>query len=87
MGKEHHRGASILAMKKCLILVEGQTEERFVMNCLRPHLQTQGIWAIPKIITTKRVKAGPNRRRRSKESPMWRMHSRQTFQTSVSCPT
>ena len=30
------------------------------MSCLRPHLQAQGIWAIPKVITTKRVKAGPD---------------------------
>jgi len=47
-------------MKKCLILVEGQTEERCVTSFLRPHLQTHGVWLIPKIITTKRVKAGPD---------------------------
>ena len=47
-------------MKKILILVEGQTEESFVRDILLPHLETKGIYCIPKLATTKRVKSGPN---------------------------
>lgn len=45
-------------MKRILILVEGQTEERFVKDILRPHLHPRGITPQPKLATTKRVKAG-----------------------------
>jgi len=41
-----------------LILVEGQTEERFVKALLQPHLWTMGVHPEPKIVTTKRVKSG-----------------------------
>lgn len=47
-------------MKRVLILVEGQTEERFVKDVLAPHLSERGIWPIPKVATTKRVKRGPD---------------------------
>jgi hypothetical protein len=47
-------------VKRCLILVEGQTEERFVKDCLQPHLVTRDVLPIPKILTTKRVKDGPD---------------------------
>ncbi|MDZ7365092.1 MAG: DUF4276 family protein [candidate division KSB1 bacterium] len=47
-------------MKRILILSEGQTEERFVKNVLRPALWLKGIDIIPKIVTTKRVKKGPD---------------------------
>ncbi len=47
-------------MRKVLILVEGQTEERFVKDVLRPHLWTHGVHPDPKIVTTKRVKSGPD---------------------------
>lgn len=47
-------------MKRVLILVEGQTEERFVKNVLRHTLWAKAIDIIPKIITTKRVKKGPD---------------------------
>ncbi len=47
-------------MKRVLILVEGQTEERFVKNVLRPSFWTKGMDLIPKIATTKRVKKGPD---------------------------
>ena len=47
-------------MKRCLILVEGQTEEIFVNSLLRDHLQVCGIWPTPTLLTTKRVKDGPN---------------------------
>ena len=47
-------------MKKILILVEGQTEERFVKDVLTPYLELRNIWCIPKIATTKSVKSGPD---------------------------
>lgn len=47
-------------MRKVLILVEGQTEERFVKDVLQPHLWTHGVHPEPKIVTTKRVKSGPD---------------------------
>lgn len=46
-------------MRKVLILVEGQTEERFVKDVLQPHLWTCDVHPEPKIVTTKRVKIGP----------------------------
>lgn len=45
-------------MRKVLILVEGQTEERFVKDVLEPHLSSAGIYPVPKLATTKRVKHG-----------------------------
>jgi hypothetical protein len=45
-------------MRRVLILVEGQTEERFVKSILQPHLLTFSVHAEPKIVTTKRVKSG-----------------------------
>ncbi|MHB8894775.1 MAG: DUF4276 family protein [Candidatus Geothermincolia bacterium] len=45
-------------MKRVLILVEGQTEERFVKDVLAPHLSARGIFLIPKVASTKRVKRG-----------------------------
>jgi hypothetical protein len=47
-------------MKRCLVLVEGLTEERFVKDCLAQHLAPRGLLPIPKILTTKRVKDGPD---------------------------
>lgn len=47
-------------MKRVLVLVEGQTEEGLVNEVLRPFLATRGIWLIAKILTTKRIKSGPN---------------------------
>jgi hypothetical protein len=47
-------------MKRVLILVEGQTEERFVKDVLCEYLWARGIDAIPKVATTKRVKCGPD---------------------------
>lgn len=47
-------------MKRVLVLVEGQTEERFVKDVLRDHLWPIGIDAAPKVATTKRVKHGPD---------------------------
>ncbi len=47
-------------MKRVLILVEGQTEERFVKTVLRPEFWPKAVDLIPKIATTKRVKRGPD---------------------------
>jgi hypothetical protein len=47
-------------MKRVLVLVEGPTEERFIKDVLAPHLESREIYAIPKIVTTKRVKQGPD---------------------------
>lgn len=47
-------------MKRVLILVEGQTEEQFVKEVLRPHLQTCGVFVTPTIVATKRMKQGAN---------------------------
>ncbi len=45
---------------RALILVEGQTEEHFVKTVLAPDLSQHEIDLIPKILTTKRVKDGPD---------------------------
>lgn len=47
-------------MKKILILVEGQTEERFVKIKLSKYFLQKDIWLTPRIIETKEVKSGPN---------------------------
>lgn len=47
-------------MKRVLILVEGQTEERFVKRLLTDHLVQHDVCIVPTIVVTKRVKSGPN---------------------------
>ena len=47
-------------MKKVHVLVEGQTEETFVRDILRPHFESYDIFVISKIVTTKRTKVGPD---------------------------
>ena len=47
-------------MGRILILVEGQTEERFVKDVLNPIFDKGALFLIPTIITTKVVKNGPN---------------------------
>jgi len=47
-------------MHRVLILVEGQTEERFVKSILQPNLSAFDVHVEPKIVTTKRVKSGPD---------------------------
>ncbi|MDD9856417.1 MAG: DUF4276 family protein [Gammaproteobacteria bacterium] len=46
--------------KTILILVEGQTEERFVKDVLNPELP--GLWFVPTIVVTKEVVSGPNKK-------------------------
>jgi len=45
-------------MKRILVLCEGQTEETFVTRILAPHLHRFDKIAIPKVLTTKKVKSG-----------------------------
>jgi Domain of unknown function (DUF4276) len=47
-------------VKRVLILVEGQTEERFVKQVLQPHLLSLNLNITPTLLTTKFVKSGPN---------------------------
>ncbi|KAA3600526.1 MAG: DUF4276 family protein [Candidatus Scalindua sp. AMX11] len=47
-------------MKKVLVLVEGQTEEAFVKRVLHEHLLKYNVSLIPTIVSTKRVKSGPD---------------------------
>lgn len=41
-------------MTRLYLLVEGQTEERFVKDVLAPHLHARGIWTYPMIVETRR---------------------------------
>lgn len=45
-------------MKRGLVLVEGQTEERFVNECLAPYMQDKGLLLLPTIVKTKRIVGG-----------------------------
>jgi hypothetical protein len=47
-------------MKRCLILVEGQTEERFVKDLLAPAMRPLGLAMIPTVLKTKKVLSGPD---------------------------
>ena len=47
-------------MKRALIPVEGQTEERFVKQVLKDHLLSLNLSITPTLLTTKVVKSGPN---------------------------
>ncbi len=47
-------------MKRALIVVEGQTEERFVKDVLQPALAIHDLYITPVVVTTKVVKDGPN---------------------------
>ena len=46
--------------KRVLVLVEGQTEERFVKDVLSPSFWPRDVFLSPTILMTKRVKNGPN---------------------------
>lgn len=46
--------------KRVLILVEGQTEERFTKDVLAPFFYEKGLYFHPTILVTKRVKSGAN---------------------------
>lgn len=59
MGKER---AGRATLKRVLILTEGQTEEGFIKRVLRPYLWQKDISLEPKIVTTKRVIGGADRK-------------------------
>ncbi|WP_038493799.1 DUF4276 family protein [Collimonas arenae] len=46
--------------KRVLVLVEGQTEERFVKDVLAPAFWRHELYIEPTVLMTKRVKDGPN---------------------------
>lgn len=48
------------SMKRALVLVEGQTEEQFVNDCLVPYLHAKNLYIRPTIVATKRIAGGPN---------------------------
>ncbi|GFO67632.1 hypothetical protein GMLC_12110 [Geomonas limicola] len=45
-------------MKRVLVLVEGQTEERFVKDVLGPYFASKNLFLFPTVAKTKRVKCG-----------------------------
>lgn len=47
-------------MKRVLVLVEGQTEERFIKDILAPAFLPAQVYLTPILLVTKRVKDGPN---------------------------
>lgn len=49
-------------MNRVHALVEGQTEEAFVGRSLRPHLWRFGVDLSPKLIVTRRIVSGPDRK-------------------------
>src|SRR5258706_13649197 len=58
VGEECSRRASM--SKRVLILVEGQTEERFTKDVLGPAFWEKQLFFQPTILVTKKVKSGPN---------------------------
>jgi Domain of unknown function (DUF4276) len=58
MGKEYPWCQTM--SKRVLVLVEGQTEERFVKDVLSPAFFSRDLYFSPTILVTKRVKNGPN---------------------------
>lgn len=46
--------------KRVLVLVEGQTEERFVKDVLAPEYYCKDLYIEPTLLVTKKVKNGPN---------------------------
>jgi hypothetical protein len=58
MGEKHPGRATV--SKRVLILVEGQTEERFVKDVLGPAFWDKELFLLPAILATKRVKDGPH---------------------------
>lgn len=59
MGEECAGGATL---RRILILTEGQTEEGFIKRVLQPYLWQNDISLEPKIVTTKRVIGGADRK-------------------------
>jgi hypothetical protein len=55
LGKEYYWWS---AMNKILILVEGQTEEKFIKELLVPYFKNKSVYITPIIISTSRRKNG-----------------------------
>ena len=47
-------------MSKVLILVEGQTEETFVRECIGPYFYGKGVYFVAKVLTTSTTRSGPD---------------------------
>jgi hypothetical protein len=47
-------------VKRALVLVEGQTEERFIKDVLAPEFYSRDLYFFPTLLVTKKVKRGPN---------------------------
>jgi hypothetical protein len=66
MGKEHSGRATLLerrpSLKRVHVLVEGQTEEAFIGRSVRPHLLAFNVHVSPKLVVTRRVVSGPDRK-------------------------
>ena len=45
-------------MTRFHVLVEGQTEETFILSLLAPHLASRGVYLTPVLAATKRIKSG-----------------------------
>lgn len=45
-------------MKRLLICAEGQTEETFIRDVLAPHLAQHGVYAVARVLHTKRTRSG-----------------------------
>lgn len=58
MGEEHYWSAPVT--KRAILLVEGQTEERFVKDVLAPYFWPKDLFLTATMLVTKKVKAGPN---------------------------
>ena len=59
MGEEPHRWSPL---KRILVLVEGQTEERFIKDVLSPYLLSFNLAIIPTIVETKKLIGVPSRK-------------------------
>lgn len=75
-------------MSRVLVLVEGQTEEVFVNQVVRPALVESGVYLIPKVLTTKVVKSGRQFKGGvSKFTPLRRDLQRLLGDTGAACVT
>ena len=57
MGEEPHRWSPL---KRILVLVEGQTEERFIKDVMYPYLISFNVAIIPTIVETKKLVGAPS---------------------------
>jgi hypothetical protein len=74
-------------VRTALVLVEGQTEERFIKEVLQPHLATQGVWVTPTILRTSGLRQPVRKGGVSSWSKMRRDLQRLAEDTSVTAIT